>query len=81
MNERVLEVIEQQKGELIFLRALTAALFRAMGTDAQARALHEFDEECKAARDQLLHMAPDSILDSFELHVKSWNDLRTSPPA
>ena len=79
--DRIIQTMNQQKGELLSHNCLILSLLRALPRDRQAAALQEFDTECNIARTVLLNSeAPDDVLQSFELHVSAVNGLRFQPP-
>ncbi|MDH0092763.1 hypothetical protein N7373_15025 [Achromobacter mucicolens] len=72
MARNVVDVINEQKGQLLNLQCLTSAIVRALpaeGREAVRQCLHE---ELEAARTMLLASpAPETVGKSFELHATS----------
>ena len=80
--DRIIETINQQKGELLAHNCLVIGLLRGMPLDHRADALREFDTECDVARNVLLNSSvPDVVLKSFEENVSAINELRFRRPA
>jgi hypothetical protein len=79
--DRIIQTINEQKGEMLAHNCLIISLLRAFPLDHRSVALREFDTECDIARTVLLNSSvPEVLLKSFENHVGAVNGLRYRRP-
>ena len=73
--------MNEQKGPLLALTALTLALLPALPIENRAAAFIELDQETEAARTSLLNSrAEEELLASFEQTIAALNALRAQNP-
>lgn len=78
--DRIIATLNHQKGELIGLNAMLAALARTLPHDKLARLLNEFDTEIAHARSTLAYSpVPEEVISGLEQFVTSWNAIRAEP--
>ena len=76
-TDRIAEVVNDQKGELMALQCLVISLLRAMPPDMQAKALAEFDRETVIGQGVLRHSeTPKEVGEGFSRYVDHLNKLR-----
>ena len=79
--DRIADVVNDQKGELMALQCLVISLLRAMPPEMQAKALAEFDRETVIGRGVLRHSeTPKEVEVGFARYVDHLNKLRKIGP-
>lgn len=79
--EKIADVVNDQKGELMALQCLVISLLRAMPADMQAKALAEFDRETVIGAGVLRHSElPKAVAEGFARYVEHLNRLRKPGP-
>ena len=80
VTDRIIATMNQQKGELIGISALLAAMARSLPQEQLARLLAEFDTEIAFARSHVNNSpVPDEVIAGLENYVKMWNAIRVEP--
>ncbi|MEO5700342.1 MAG: hypothetical protein ABIS17_04465 [Casimicrobiaceae bacterium] len=80
--DKIADVVNDQKGELMALQCLVISLLRAMPADMQARALAEFDRETVIGAGVLRHSElPKAVAEGFSRYVEHLNMLRKPGPS
>lgn len=75
--ERLIATVNEQKGSIIGINALLAAMIRTWPQDDLRRLLKEFDNEVAHARSHLAYAPiPDEVLQGLENYVSMWNAIR-----
>ena len=69
-------IVNEQKGELMFLETLVLAILRSLPSNILADALRRIDSEVEMARNALLDKNWLEVLDSFDKHTKILKDIR-----
>ncbi len=80
-TEKIADVVNDQKGELMALQCLVISLLRAMPAEMQAKALAEFDRETVIGSGVLRHSElPKEVAAGFARYVEHLNKLRKPGP-
>ncbi len=75
--DRIADVVNDQKGELMALQCLVISILRALPRDMQAKVLAEFDRETVIGRGVLRHSdTPKAVAAGFDRYVEHLNRLR-----
>lgn len=78
--DKMIATMNAQKGELIGVQAMLAAMARALPQEQLAKVLDEFDTELAVARSTLAYSpVPDEVISGLESYVEMWNVIRTEP--
>ncbi len=78
--ERITAALNNQKGELIGVHSMMAALVRVLSPADLARVLGEFDTEVAHARSTLAYSpVPEEVIAGFEGYVTMWRLIRGKP--
>jgi hypothetical protein len=76
-TDRIADVVNDQKGELMGLQCLVISILRALPADMQARVLAEFDRETVIGAGVLRHSdTPTTVAKGFARYVDHLNALR-----
>lgn len=79
--DRIIQALNEQKGESIALTCRVVALLRGITMDQRSAVVRAFDTECESARVGLLHSgASDEVIRGFETALQALNGLRVLPP-
>lgn len=66
------KTVNQQKGELLYLHALNAALLRALPKEVQAAVIRHLSQTLDGMRQQLLFSdVPEDVVNSFDHFAKA----------
>ena len=80
LTDKIIATMNAQKGELLGVHAMLAALARTLSPGQLARLLEEFDTEIAVARSTLAYAPiPEEVISGLENYVKMWNALRSEP--
>ncbi|MEL7937651.1 hypothetical protein [Pseudomonas delhiensis] len=78
--DKIIATMNAQKGELIGVHSMLAAVARSLPQEHLARLLSEFDNEVAHARSHLAYSSvPDEVISGLENYVRMWNAIRTEP--
>jgi hypothetical protein len=78
--DRIIATLNQQKGELIGVHSMMAALARVLAPTDLSRLLAEFDTEVAHARSTLSYSpVPEEVIEGFEGYVTMWSLIRGKP--
>lgn len=79
-TDKIIATINEQKGELIGISAMLAAVARSLPQEQLAKLLAEFDTEIAFARSHVNNSpVPDEVISGLENYVKMWNTIRNEP--
>lgn len=77
ISEKIIATLNEQKGEMVGINAMLAAMARSLPQEHLARLLAEFDTELAYARSHLGNSpVPDEVISGLENYVKMWNAIR-----
>lgn len=80
ITDKIIAKMNEQKGELIGINALLAAMARSLPQEHLARLLEEFDTEIEFARSHVNNSpVPDEVIAGLENYVGMWNAIRNEP--
>lgn len=80
VTEKIIATLNEQKGELIGINAMLAAMARSLPQEHLERLLAEFDTELAFARSHINNSpVPDEVISGLENYVKMWNAIRVEP--
>ncbi|MEN5029122.1 hypothetical protein [Pseudomonas sp. Ps21-P2] len=80
ITEKIIAKMNEQKGELIGINAMLAAMARSLPQEHLAKLLEEFDTEIEFARSHVNNSpVPDEVIAGLENYVKMWNVIRNEP--
>lgn len=78
--DKIIATMNSQKGELIGVHAMLAAIARSMPQPQLQVLLDEFDTELDVARSTLAYSSvPEEVIAGLENYVKMWNAIRLEP--
>jgi len=78
--DKIIAKMNEQKGELIGINAMLAAVARSLPQQHLAKLLSEFDNEIAFARSHVSNSpVPDEVIAGLENYVKMWNAIRNEP--
>lgn len=79
-TDKIIATMHEQKGELIGINAMLAAMARSLPQEQLAKLLSEFDTEIAFARSHVNNSpVPDEVISGLENYVKMWNTIRNNP--
>jgi len=80
LTDKIIATMNAQKGELIGVHCMLAAMARSLPQEHLARLLSEFDNELAHARSHLNNSPiPDEVISGLENYVTMWNAIRAEP--
>jgi hypothetical protein len=78
--DKIIATMNAQKGELIGVHAMLAAVARSLPQTQLRVLLDEFDTEVAVARSTLAYSpVPEEVISGLENYVKMWNVIRNEP--
>lgn len=78
--DKIIATLNAQKGELIGVHAMLAAIARSLPATQLRVLLDEFDTELAVARSTLAYSpVPEEVISGLENYVQMWNAIRTEP--
>lgn len=78
--EKIVSKLNEQKGELLGVHAMLAAVARSLPQSQLAVLLEEFDTEIAVARSTLAYSpVPEEVISGLENYVQMWNAIRIEP--
>ncbi|MFJ9993389.1 hypothetical protein ACIQSO_21965 [Pseudomonas putida] len=78
--DKIIATLNCQKGELIGVHAMLAAMARSLPATQLQVLLDEFDTELAVARSTLAYSpVPEEVISGLENYVQAWNAIRTEP--
>ncbi|WP_256824664.1 hypothetical protein [Pseudomonas aeruginosa] len=78
--EKIISKLNEQKGELLGVHAMLAAVARSLPQSQLAILLEEFDTEIAVARSTLAYSpVPEEVISGLENYVQMWNAIRIEP--
>ncbi|HBO8835579.1 TPA: hypothetical protein L5D07_002503 [Pseudomonas aeruginosa] len=78
--EKIVSKLNEQKGELLGVHAMLAAVARSLPQSQLAILLEEFDTEIAVARSTLAYSpVPEEVISGLENYVQMWNAIRIEP--
>lgn len=80
LTDKIIATMNAQKGELIGLHAMMAAIARSLPKVQLQVLLDEFDTEVAVARSTLAYSpVPEEVISGLENYVQMWNAIRIHP--
>lgn len=80
VQNKIIATMNAQKGELLGINAMLAAMARSLPHDQLETLLAEFDTEIAIARSALAYSpVPEEVIAGLENYVQMWNTVRTEP--
>ncbi|MGP5464955.1 hypothetical protein ACTXNP_01135 [Pseudomonas helleri] len=80
LTDKIIATLNSQKGELIGVHAMLAAIARSLPQSQLQVLLEEFDTEIDVARSTLSYSpVPEEIIAGLENYVEMWNAIRLEP--
>lgn len=78
--DKIIATINAQKGELIGVHSMLAAIARSLPQTQLQVLLDEFDTELGVARSTLAYApVPEEVISGLENYVTMWNEIRLEP--
>ncbi|WP_153895057.1 hypothetical protein [Pseudomonas aeruginosa] len=78
--EKIVSKLNEQKGELLGVHAMLAAVARSLPQSQLEILLDEFDTEIAVARSTLAYSpVPEEVISGLENYVQMWNAIRIEP--
>lgn len=78
--DKIIATLNSQKGELIGVHAMLAAMARSLPANQLQVLLDEFDTELAVARSTLAYSpVPEEVISGLENYVQMWNAIRIEP--
>ncbi|MDH0300648.1 MULTISPECIES: hypothetical protein [unclassified Pseudomonas] len=78
--DKIIATLNSQKGELIGVHAMLAAVARSLPASQLQVLFDEFDTELAVARSTLAYSpVPEEVISGLENYVQMWNAIRTEP--
>ena len=78
--DKIITKLNEQKGELIGVNAMLAAMARTLPPHQLEQLLQEFDTELAVARSTLAYSpVPEEVIGGLENYVQMWNSIRVEP--
>lgn len=80
LTEKIIATMNAQKGELVGIHAMLAAIARSLPRAQLETLLEEFDTEIAVARSSLAYSpVPEEVISGLENYVQMWNEIRIEP--
>ncbi|MBL7231089.1 MULTISPECIES: hypothetical protein [Pseudomonas] len=80
LTDKIIATMNSQKGELIGVHAMLAAIARSLPQTQLQVLLDEFDTEVAVARSTLAYSpVPEEVISGLENYVQMWNAIRLEP--